>query len=404
MAKLADYHEFAGRHDETGTVRNALVYQQVKAPHTGEPLSEALLLGISGGITVGYFTFEYQGYRPHLALLTRNTFDPLETLFERLAIPREVLQTTDPNKGEANLREALEGGRPAIVWADRFTLPYNHLPCDERNWAMRPLLVYGLDDGSAYLADRANGPIIIPAELLQKARGRVSKDRYRVMTLDAPDLCRLPAAVSKGIWQCISLYTDAPPKGKRDNFGLAALQYWATMLTNTRNKHSWARYFPPGERLWMALAGDLVQPGAYSWVQHEAGNSAERGRYADFLDEAAVILGKSGLNEAAGLFRHSEAAWHTLEGRLLPASVPLLNEAAELLTRKRRLFLEQGAEVADAIQQVNARLTALREEVSSHFPLVETEVVAFRAGLAQQVQAIYDLERDAVRCLQSVMA
>ena len=84
MTILKDYKTFDGVHYETGTLHNILAYQGVKAPHTGKAISEALLLGVSGGITVGYFTFEYTGYLPHIALLTRNTFTPLETIFDRL--------------------------------------------------------------------------------------------------------------------------------------------------------------------------------------------------------------------------------------------------------------------------------------------------------------------------------
>lgn len=404
MAILSDYNAFAGRHYETGTVHNALAYQGVTAPHTHKPISEALLMGISGGVTFGYFTFEYEGYLPHIVLLTRNTFDPLDTLFERLAIPRDVAQTTHPDKAADNLREALEGGRPAIVWADMFSLPHNNLPYDQRSWGMTPLLVYGYEDGKAYLADRANCEIVVDADVLQQARGRVAKDKFRVMTLDVPDMSRLPGAVSKGIWQCISLYTDAPPKGKRENFGLAALEHWAKMLTNTRNKHSWARYFPPGERLWMALAGNVVQPGAYSWIQHGADNSAERGMYADFLDEAAVILDKPGLKEAAALFRQSETAWQTLSDQILPANVPLFAEAADLLTRKRALFIEQGGDAMAAIKDINTRLTVMQKEAAKQFPMTDAEVTAFQEGLAQQVQTIITIERDAVNCLQSIMA
>ena len=64
---------FTGRHWETGSIHNALAMQGIKAPHTGKPYSEAFLLGVSGGIAFGYFLFEYKGYLPHLALLTRNT-------------------------------------------------------------------------------------------------------------------------------------------------------------------------------------------------------------------------------------------------------------------------------------------------------------------------------------------
>ena len=403
MTVLKDYDEFAGRHPETGTIRNVLAYQGVKAPHTGEAISEALLLGISGGIAFGYFTFEYSGYPPHLVLLTRNTFDPMDTLFERLAIPREVLQTSDPGKGEAHLLEVLEGGRPALVWADMFSLPHNDLPYDERNWGMTPVVVYGYEDDRAYLADRASQPVVVSADDLQKARARVKKDKFRVLALDAPDMSRLPAAVTKAIWQCINLFVEAPPMGKRENFGLAALQYWARMLTNTRNKKSWARYFPPGERLWMALAGNVVQPGAFGWVNHAPGNSAERGMYADFLDEAAIILGQPGLKEAAEQFRQSEQAWAALATMLLPEDVSAFKQARDLLLRKRSSFIEQGSEALAEIVDINSQFRALQREIENDFPMSEAEVVTLRENLSVQVLKIHDLEREAVECLQSMM-
>src|SRR4051812_27608431 len=89
-----------GRHYETGTLHNAWALCGAVAPHTGQPYSEALLLGVSGGITFGYFTFAYGGELPHLALLTRNTFGPFETILDRLAAPREVRQTADAAAAE----------------------------------------------------------------------------------------------------------------------------------------------------------------------------------------------------------------------------------------------------------------------------------------------------------------
>jgi Butirosin biosynthesis protein H, N-terminal len=81
-----------------------------KAPHTGAHYSEALRLGISGGITFGYFTFAYKGWLPHVALLTRNTFDPFDTILEWLAPSREVRQTAGAATAERHLCEALEAG------------------------------------------------------------------------------------------------------------------------------------------------------------------------------------------------------------------------------------------------------------------------------------------------------
>lgn len=403
MPILPNYTEFAGRHHETGTVRNALAYQGVKAPHTDEAISEALLLGISGGIAFGYFTFEYTGYMPHIALLTRNTFSPLETLFDRFPLPHEVMQTAKLGKGAQNLLEVLEGGRPAIVWADIFTLPHYDLPEDENNWAMMPVLVYGVDGSTVYLADRANAPITIDLEVFNQARARVKKDKFKVITFDAPNMDKLPLAVNKGIWQCINLFTEAPPKGKRDNFGFAALQYWAKMLTNTRNKSSWSRYFGTIERLWMALVGDQVQAGAFGWIHQGAGNSAERGMYADFLDESAMILNKPDLKSVADMFRQSEGEWTTLSEMLLPDDNSVLRQAKALLKRRREVFINNGSDGLTEIQSINQELNTLRADAPDSLGMSESDLIAFREQLATQVLKIHDVELEAITCLQSVM-
>ena len=90
MKSCNSIDKFTGRHWETGSIHNALAMQGIKAPHTGKPYSEAFLLGVSGGIALGYFLFEYGGFLPHLALLTRNTFDPFPRILERLGIAQDV--------------------------------------------------------------------------------------------------------------------------------------------------------------------------------------------------------------------------------------------------------------------------------------------------------------------------
>jgi hypothetical protein len=376
----------------------------VKAPHTGKPVSEALLLGISGGITIGYFTFEYQGCDPHVALLTRNTFSPMETIFDRLAIPRDVLQTSKPEIAMKNLIGVLESGHAPIVWADMFSLTYNLLPYDQRNWGMTPLIVYGVASDQVYIADRSHRSFVVSVDELQKARGRVKDDKFRIISLDAPDMDRLAAAVQKGIWQCISLYTEAPPRGRKDNFGFAALKFWAKMLTNTRNKQSWERLFAPGSRMYAALAGSVVQPGAFDWIcTWGTADGAERGLYADFLDEAALLLNKPGLKEAARQFRAAAQAWCDLANAMLPDSVPAFKETRELKLRRHRLFVEQGGDGVDERRAINARLNEIKAEVASAFPLTNHEASAIRETLAEHVLKIHDIEVEAVGAMQAAV-
>ena len=214
--------QFTGRHYETGSIQNALAMQGVKAPHTGKPYSEALLLGISGGIAFGYFTFEYKGYLPHVAMLPRNTFSPFTTILERLGIAQDIQQTNKAEIAERNLTQALESGLFPLVWADQFSLPYNDLSPADMMWNMIPSLAIETDGQSVAMVDRSSQPFHVSMRELTKARGRVKEDKNKLMTLDAPQTTKLAAAVHKGICQTISLFTEEPPKGGRDNFGFAA--------------------------------------------------------------------------------------------------------------------------------------------------------------------------------------
>ncbi len=406
MSPAPKIKDLPGRHVETGSLANALALRGVKAPHTGQPYSEALLLGISGGIAVGYFIFEYQGHLPHLALLTRNTFDPLETLLDRLALPREVQQTTNAAQGQANLTAALDSGHAPLVWVDMFSLPYNHLRSGPDNYGMFPLTVVGQDGDVFLVADGSRRPFPLTAEELSQARGRVKKDRFRLMTVEPPDPARLPAAVQKGLWQCVNLYTEAPPRGSRNNFGFAALAHWSKMLTNQRHKQCWARVFPPGPRLYQALAGSVHQPGLYAWIMtyYTTGADADRATYADFLDEAAVLLERPALREAGAHFRRSAQAWYALAVAALPDDVPLLRESRELLARRHKLRVDKGPAADADIVQIHARLSELEHQAAADFPLTAAQSAELLAGLARQVDEIAAIEQEAVRALTAALA
>ena len=393
-----------GRHWETGSIHNALAVQGVKAPHTGKPYSEALLLGISGGIAFGYFTFEYKGYLPHVALLTRNTFNPFPTILERLGIAQDVQQTNKSDTAEKNLRDTLESGLSPILWADQFSLPYNCLPANEPMWGMMPILALETDGKSVTVADRSSQPLHLSMADLTKARGRVKEDKYRLITLDAPQTNKLAGAVHKGICQAISLFTEEPPRGARDNFGFAAYEKLAEMLVNTRNKQSWERFFAPGIRMVHALAGSPVQPGAYHWVNTwGSADGAERGLYADFLLEAAQILKKPSLKEAAEKFRASHKLWLAFADALLPDGVPLLGESKRLIRKRHDLFISKGEAALPEIKQIISRLNEILSQSEKDFPLSNAQAADLRANLRDILLSISTAERQAVDLLQNAI-
>ena len=317
MPTLANFTQFEGRYWDTASIRNALDYQGVRAPHTGQPYTEAMLLGISGGVTFGYFTFHYKGYDPQVNLLTRNTFDPNERIFDRLKLPRDLRQSTSANKGRQNLFYALDEGYAPIASPDGSLLPYNALPYDEANWYTLPLVIFGYepDKGEAYISDRSRVPLTVSSDDLDKARARIKKDRQRLTLLGAPDDAQLAPAIRAGLADCVQLMTEKPPKGSARNFGLRALQHWADMLAK-KTKGSWAKEYPGGRPLLAVLMS------SYTFLGPSFGKTlgAERDVYAAFLDEAAAALELSALTDVAALYRESAAAWEGLLNSLLPAT------------------------------------------------------------------------------------
>ncbi len=403
MVQLKDYRQFEGIGWSTGYVRNALDYQGVIAPHTGQPFTEALVMGINGGICAGYFSFEYEGHDPHLHFLTRFPFNEEPgPIFERLATPMETQQTTNTQKALANVINALAAGKPAIVWVDVITLLHG-APQDDM-WMMNPVVVYGCDveQGTVSISDRARVPIQVSLAVFEAARGRIAKTKNRMMTLGAPDMNKLPAAVEGGIRATIAImHGDSPFGGKaaQSSWGLNALQKWARLLDDKKDKTSWLHRFAPGSRLYSGLTS------SYKYLEvYYTGGQGARPLFADFLDEAALILNRPALGESAALYRECARHWKNLTEALLPDEVAPLRETRELLQREYQLYLDYGnAKPEGAYAAVQQRLTELRAAMETGFPLSDQQAAALRAELKAKVLALHDAEKVAVESLAGVM-
>lgn len=394
--------QFDGLHYETGSVHNIFALQGLKMPHTGSPPSEALLLGLSGGITFGYFSFAYKGIDPIVALLTRNTFDPLENLFNRMGVIRTVKQTTDEAKAEKNLADALENGQPVLVWADRFSMPY--LADDgllgEGMYEMIPLVVFGRDaqNGAVEIADQSRQPVRVAGSDLSRARGRVKKDKYRQMTLSLPSFEKLAQGVASGIRASIQSFHSVPMKGYARNFGFAAYQRWADVLTGDKDKQSWSKVFPPGKPMVSGLASAFDRIELFG-----TGGTASRPVYADFLEEASLLLEKPSLRDCAAQFRALGSLWSALSHALLPDDWPAFRETRELMLRKRDLYWEQGADAKKEVERINDRLNELRASMETNFPLTSSEVTALKQELRERILRIHDAEKEAITELEKAL-
>lgn len=377
--------KFAGRHYETGLIVNALAAMGCSVP-------ESRALGASGGIAFGYFVFEYKGYLPHVALLTRNTFAPFERALDNLGIRREVFETVKPEKGDENLRRELDFGNPAIVWADGFSLPHTGLDCE--SWGAMPFLVVSQTEDSFQIVDGGDEPFAVPAETLLAARGRIKKERYRVMTLSKPNEERLADGLRSALATCAALYLDKPPAGSASNFGISGMRHWAKMLREKRNALCWRRKFEPGPRLMMALAGSWTQPGVWDWIEGwGTGGRADRGTFGSFLDEAADLLARPGLRDAAAGFRAAAPLWSEL------ADLSLSNEIPEFRKLKELKPLRSAAKRSGA-----GFPAGLKEEMEALRMSAEPKLASIAEGLfeamATRVDQIAAIEEEAILALR----
>jgi hypothetical protein len=133
-----------------------------------------------------------------------------------------------------------------------------------------------------------------------------------------------------------------------------------------------------------------------AWTTAE---DADRRVFADFLDEAALILNKPGRRQAGGQFVAAADGWHALALAVLPDTAAPLKEARELMLRRHQLFVEGGEAAAEERAALRARLEALRLAIEKNFPLSEAEVMALRARLSEQVMEISRIERAGVDTL-----
>lgn len=393
---------FFGKHYETGTIANALAAAGHLNPKMEQPWSEAMVLGASGGIAFGYFVFEYTGQLPHVALLPRNTFSPFERALDNLAIRRERRETTDPAKGEKNLRLELDSGNPVIVWADIYSLPYKGLNPEEM-WVMAPLLVVGVEGDDFWVVDGTSSPFILAAEDLAKARARVKKDRFRTYVLEAPDESRVGEGLRAGIHTCVSLFLDAPPAGSKNNFGISGMRYFAQMLTDDKTAKGWGRTFAPGPRLVQALAGRQGQPGVWQWIQtFGTSDAADRETYASFLEEAGNWLDVD-FAPVANLFRDSASLWRSLADAAMPNEIPEFRRLKELRLEESRQWREKGCSSLSSIASRRAEMAELTTAAASSEVLIASSR-KIREEMARLILQIAEIEEAAARELRTLVA
>ncbi|MDA0185245.1 BtrH N-terminal domain-containing protein [Solirubrobacter phytolaccae] len=297
-----------GVHGETAAFANVLANLGVE--HEGAPLSEAMILGVGGGLGAGYILWEFErwGYRALTLGFRREWQYPARWAAgtaERLGLHAELHETGGAKGAAAALDAQLDRGLPAIAWIDPYRLGHRGLPESRDGFGGAPIVVYGRE-GSGYLIDdRSTRREVVSAERLRAARARVVSYKHRLITIDPArvDVGDLREAVATGLALQVEHLS-----AKSDSFSLPAWRKWARMTTDTRNAKGWPTVFADGRGTASARAS--IYTGA-------AEGARLRGLYADFLDEASALLGRD-LSVPAAAWREAAAAWEAIVDVALP--------------------------------------------------------------------------------------
>jgi Butirosin biosynthesis protein H, N-terminal/Domain of unknown function (DUF4872) len=399
-----EYRLTGGVHPDTHAIAGVLANRGLLDPDTGRPLSEAMVLGVGGGLGAGYILWEFKAHDLRtLVFGFRNSWQypdrwALKTC-ARLGVPAGLHETGSTSRATQELRAAVGQGVPAIVWADQQLLGYRHLPAWLEGYGGHPVTVYGIDEraGVALVDDRNRAPLTVPLDALAAARARVGSYKHRQLALDAPaaelDAAGLAKAVRDGLAEQVEHLG-----GRSDSFSLPAFRKWARLLTGTSNAKAWPKVFADRVSLFDACLSvyENLEPAAGS------GGGNLRGLYAQFLEEAAGLLDAPALTGAAGAYREAAARWHQVAEVALPAGREPFAEARRLTDRLQAQVERGDAGRRDAAATA-ARLWALRDRWRPEFPGGDADVEALLADLAAAVGAACAAEEAALRLLAGAL-
>ncbi len=361
-------------------------------------MSEALLLVAGGGLGAGYILWEFESRKGALLTLGfRNQwqYPGIPGWFgktaDRLGVPTVLHETSGAKAAREALDTALAGGGPVVATVDQQSMGLWGMPPELSGYGGYPVVVTGMTDDGAYLVDdRGAAPFVVPADVLAAARGRSPSYRNRLIEL-RPAPGPLPAdRLRDALLAGLADQVDHLSSGS-DSFSLPAWRKWSRLMTDRRNAKGWPRVFPAGHGLFDALVAivEQVDDGVGAWGGHL------RDLYADGLEEAAGVLERPALLEAAGAWRASADLWQELADAAVPTEVDGAADAVELAEALHDAVMRGEPGRAEA-RAAAAALWEIRDRSVDAWPLAEDQTEALLTDLGQRVAAIHAAERSAL--------
>jgi hypothetical protein len=388
----------AGMHPELASLTAVLAEASVKSPETGQPIDEAMVLGIGGGIGSGYILWEFERHnRRVLVLGMRNKWQYPESLpskiEQRLNVRFAVEETAGAKSAEKALDATLASGSPAMLWVDRAHLPWFHMPTEMQGCFGHTIVAIAADGDRVAVDDRSGRPFVISRSELSAARGRIPSYKNRLLSSVSTAGFDLAEAVDAGLRDGAD-HLALPS----DSFSLPAIRKWARLMTDSKHVKGWPRVFADRKGLFSALVSVFDGVSDYG-----VSGGSLRGLYASFLVRAAGITGTPELSEVAMQYTWLANRWANLGEVALPNSCEPLARAKELIARRHLVHVMEGGEGIAELTAIDDDLNLLRERCDDEFPLSETEVIQCFEEMQGVLLEIFDNEVQANRSLRSAL-
>jgi hypothetical protein len=203
-----------------------------------------------------------------------------------------------------------------------------------------------------------------------------------------PAALDLSLAIQQGIGFCVA-HLSSPS----DSFSLPTIRKWGKTMTDGKSKKGWLKVFEDRRGLFSTLRS------IFENISVGGAPGGLRPLYAEFLNEAAVILENVRLLEAVQCYTDLGRAWSALAEEALPDDVPLFKEAKELLRERHHSLMRGG----DHWQSTGALTDALRKistEGNLAFPLDDAGVLDLFTRLQTRLLSIYEAEVQALAVLK----
>jgi hypothetical protein len=388
-----------GVHPPTAALTKILRFNGVMNPISDQPYSEAMLLGIGGGIDIGYILFRFPHLtHPMLVLGFRNQWNDarvfLSDLTTRLNLFVKFLEFNDQEEAEKALQNTIKHGKQTIIWVDKAHLPYHFLADNLEGLINYQMAVYARDEhlGTLFIDDLSVKPIQIEEKVIASARESLTHNDFLMMVFDRAGNLNandLREAIIDGI-RASAIRLRRPMK----TIGISNLETWAQRLTDRKDRQGWPQVFKDHHDLYYALRT------VYESIKLNGTDGfALRRLYANFLHEAAGALDNPALNAISGQYLQLSNHWSNLAENALPSKIPDFDRVKNLLNKKQESFHKQDVQSSEDV--IND-LQVLERKITSNFPLNNQEVNQLYDRLSSQIKLIAELEINAAQRLGDV--